>query len=329
MDAPKQTGRAHTLDIGGARVHAVDWEPDHARVDERRILLVHGLGANTISWAPVGQPLAERLGARVTAVDLIGFGRTRALDRAATIATNRAIVEGVLDASAPSVVMGNSMGAVIGAGVAARRPDLVDGLVLVDPALPWARIGPADWWRAARMAPLMVPAFARHAVAARARMLGPERITDQTLALCLADPSRLDPVVRRRLVQLAAERFAYPEAPGAYADAARSLLGELASGAADRDLAAAVRGRPTLLLHGEEDRLVGIALARAAAERHVGLDLEVLDGVGHAPQLEVPERFVEVVATWLDARMEAWEQEGQGTRATASSVSPSGSSSPS
>ncbi len=75
---------------------------------------------------------------------------------------------------------------------------------------------------------------------------------------------------------------------------------------------------------------MGIALARAAADRHAGLDLEVLDGVGHAPQLEVPERFVEVVATWLDARMEAWEQEvRQGVRATASSVSPSGSSSPS
>src|SRR6185295_6945465 len=103
-------------------------------------------------------------GARVTAVDLIGFGRTRALDRAATIATNRAVVEGVLDASAPAVVVGNSMGAVIAAGVAARRPDLVVGLVLVDPALPWARIGPADWWRAARLAPLMLPAFARHAV---------------------------------------------------------------------------------------------------------------------------------------------------------------------
>jgi pimeloyl-ACP methyl ester carboxylesterase len=324
-------GREHEQRIDGLRVHTVDWQPAGAAAPDRRVLLVHGLGANTISWTPVAQLLADRLGAHVTAIDLVGFGRTRALDREASIATNRALVEALLEETGPAVVVGNSMGAVIGAGAAARRPELVDALVLVNPALPWGRVGPAAWWRLARLAPLMMPSLGRRAVAARARLIGPERLVDLTLDLCVTDRSRIDPVLRQRLVRLAAERYAYPEAAGAYADAARSLLRELAGGSADRDLARASAVVPTLLVHGEDDRLVCSDLAHAAAQRHAGLDLEVLRGVGHAPQLEVPERLVEVVTAWLDARMGQWQAERPARRGRAtvpaSSVSPSGSSS--
>jgi pimeloyl-ACP methyl ester carboxylesterase len=323
-------GRAHEQRIDGVRVHAVEWETPRSAATGRRVLLVHGLGANTISWTPIAQPLADRLDAHVTAIDLVGFGRTRALDRQATIANNGAVVETLLDTTGPAVVIGNSMGAVIGTRVAARRPELVDALVLVDPALPWGRVGPAAWWRLARLAPLMMPSLGRHAVAARARLIGPERLVDLTLAMCVADRSRLDPALRQRLVHLAAERYAYPEAATAYADAARSLLRELGGGSAEGDLGRASGLVPTLLVHGEEDRLVCADLAHAAAQRHPGLDLEVLAGVGHAPQLEVPDRLVEVVTAWLDARMGSWQAERPGrARATvpASSGSPSGSSS--
>ncbi|HEY8217264.1 MAG TPA: alpha/beta hydrolase [Acidimicrobiia bacterium] len=325
-------GRAHERGVDGVRVHTVEWDASRAGTHSgRRVLLVHGLGANTISWTPVARLLSDGLDARVTAIDLVGFGRTRALDRAATITNNRALVEALLDDTGSAVVIGNSMGAVIGAGVAARRPELVDALVLVDPALPWGRLGPAGWLRLARLAPLMMPSLGRRAVATRARLIGPERLVDMTLEMCVTDRSRVDPIVRRRLVHLAAERYAYPEAAGAYADAARSLLRELAGGDADRDLGRASELVPTLLVHGEHDRLVCADLAHEAAHRHPGLDLKVLPGVGHAPQLEVPGRLVEVVTAWLDARMGSWQAErpGRRDRATvpASSGSPSGSSS--
>jgi pimeloyl-ACP methyl ester carboxylesterase len=324
-----QPGRPHVLEVDGHRVHAVDWRADDARDDAPRVLLVHGLGANTISWLAVGQLLADRLGTSVTAVDLVGFGRTRALDRRATLATNRALVETLLhEARRPTVVIGNSMGAVIGAGVAARRPELVDALVLVNPALPWGRVPPAEWHRAARYVPMMISPVARRVVSTRARLIGPERLVDATLDVCLADRSRLDPTLRQRLVLLAAERFAYPEAPGAYADAARSLLRELADGVIEDDLEGAVGACPILLVHGEEDRLVSVDLARAAADRHPAIDLELLSGVGHAPQLEVPADLVELVGAWLDARMGPWEtQAGRPAMASASSGSPSGPSS--
>ena len=301
-------GRAHRVDIDGVRVHAVEWQPHTGatsgarggdRPDGRRILLVHGLGASTLSWVPVAQGLADQLGATVTALDLAGHGRTRATTRPATIESNRNLIVSFLEAHGPATVFGNSMGGVLGAGVTARRPDLVDALVLVNPALQWRGVKSRDWRRIGRFVPVMVPSFGHRVIATRARALGPERLVDLSLAMSLHDPSRLDPTLRRRLVHLAAERFAYPEAPQAYADAARTLLRELNDGA-DTDLGVAARARPTLLLHGALDRLVAVDLARAAAERHEHLELRILDGIGHAPQLEDPATFLEVTTAWLD-----------------------------
>jgi pimeloyl-ACP methyl ester carboxylesterase len=299
-------GRSFHLDADGVRVHAVEWVPSSATLHDpradRQVLLVHGLGANTLSWEPVGQPLADRLDATVTAIDLVGFGRTRAPERSATVATNRAVVAAVLEQRGPAVLIGNSMGGAIGIGLTARRPELVEGLVLVNAAVPHPSPGVADWIRIAWMAPVMVPTLGRQFIGRRARYLGPERLVDSSVALSLSDPSRLDPDLRRRLIALAAERYAYPEAPGAYVDAARSLFLYLARGI-NADLVAAASARSTLLVHGALDRLVPLVAARGAAARHDAIDLEVLEGIGHAPQLEDPGRVVDVVAGWMDARM--------------------------
>jgi pimeloyl-ACP methyl ester carboxylesterase len=321
-------GRAHWIDADGVRVHAVEWEPVTPSTSlHPPILLVHGLGANTLSWEPIGQPLADRMGATVTAIDLVGFGRTRAPERTASIDTNRRLITSVLEALGPSVVIGNSMGGALGIAVTARRPDLVDALVLVNPALPQQRPRVSDWPKVARFLPVFTPIGHRW-IGARARLLGPERLVASSLELSLADPSAMDAGLRTRLVALATERYDYPEAPMAYADAARTLFLYLARGF-NVDLVRAAESRPTLLLHGELDRLVALAAAHQAARRCATLDLEVLTDIGHAPQLEAPDRVVAAITGWLDGaasdrrrtpndRMQACQ---------ASSTIPSGSSS--
>ncbi len=56
---------------------------------------------------------------------------------------------------------------------------------------------------------------------------------------------------------------------------------------------------PVLLLQGDRDRLVPVAVARAAARAHPSWTLEVLPGIGHVPQLEVPEETARLVTAWL------------------------------
>ncbi len=288
------TGRAGWIDVDGVRVHAVEWGRPAA---DRTVLLVHGLGAHTLSWEPIGEPLAARLDAAVVAVDLVGFGRTRAPGRTATLETQARLVTEVLSQRGPAVLVGNSMGGVIATQVAAQRPELVDALVLVDPAVRHPKPTMEDWRRVAWLAPLVVPIVGAWFVRARARRLGPERLVDESLAVVLARVDALDPDLRRRMVELCAERVEWPEAAAAYADAARSLCIYLTRDHGD-DLARAARRCPTLLVHGIEDRLVPVEAARRAAEEH-GIAIELLDGIGHAPQLESPARLVSAMGDWL------------------------------
>ena len=292
-------GTASTIDVDGVPVHTVEWRPVETEPG-RRVLLLHGLGSNTLTWEPFGASLAERLGASVTAVVLIGFGRTRTWGRSSGLGTQRRVVHRLLDALGSVLIIGNSMGACIGIGVAAARPEPVEGLVLINPAVPHPRPGVFDWVRMAWLAPLTVPALGAGVVALRARALGPQRLVDIGLQTSVGRAELVEPELRRRLVELTTERLRWPDTAPAYADAARSLVAYLARGL-HRDLATIRESHPMLVLHGADDKLVPLEAARHAAAVH-DVDLHVLEGMGHAPQLEDPNRVVDAVEAWLEAR---------------------------
>ena len=56
---------------------------------------------------------------------------------------------------------------------------------------------------------------------------------------------------------------------------------------------------PVLLVHGDVDRLIPVEAARDVARRHPNWRYVELDGVGHVPQLQCPERLADVVLPWL------------------------------
>ena len=78
---------------------------------ETRVLLVHGLGAHTLSWEPSAAGLAERLHATVTAVDLPGFGHTPLGGRSASLEGSGELLDRFLRevAGSPVVLVGSSM----------------------------------------------------------------------------------------------------------------------------------------------------------------------------------------------------------------------------
>ena len=92
-----------------------------------------------------------------------------------------------------------------------------------------------------------------------------------------------------------------PWAADAFIDAARSIFRILAR---RRHFARWVGeiAAPTLVVQGEKDRLVDVASARWLVEKNPQFELEVFDDIGHVPQLECPDRFLEVVGSWLAAR---------------------------
>jgi pimeloyl-ACP methyl ester carboxylesterase len=123
------------LDLPGVRLHYDDGGP-RTRGDlvaTGPMLLVHGWLGSSASWSAQLPRLRARR--RAVAVDLRGHGASEAPAggyAAADFAADLAAVVEALDL-APVVVLGHSLGASVASILAADRPDLVAGLVLVEP----------------------------------------------------------------------------------------------------------------------------------------------------------------------------------------------------
>jgi pimeloyl-ACP methyl ester carboxylesterase len=263
------------------------------------MVLVHGLGGSHVNWMSVGPALAE--GARVVAPDLAGFGRTPLAGRSAGVRAQQTLLDRFIDAvaDAPVVLVGNSMGGLIAMLEAAQRPEKVARLVLVGPAQPRPAAALFDPLVALTFAAYAFPGVGETVMRWRAARLGPEGVVRQSLALCCADSGCLPAEVVAAHVAMARERAAMPWGQAAFLEATRSIMGVLARRGEVRGAIEAIRA-PTLILQGTEDRLVPVAASRGLAAAREDWQLVVWEGVGHVPQLEVPERFVETISGWLD-----------------------------
>ena len=262
------------------------------------IVLLHGLGGSHVNWLSSGPLLARA--ARVVAIDLVAFGRTPPEGRSSTIAANAELLRDFIDAEmgGSAIVVGNSMGGLVSLIAAAEYPQQIAGLVLLDAALPRPEGAGIDRAVALAFAAYAMPGFGEMFLRARAMRYGPERYVRQVLDLCCADASRVAPEIVEAHIELARERRKMSWTDRAFLDAARSLLVTLAS---KRRFYATIESisAPTLILQGALDRLVPVEAARALARRRPDWELEIYDDAGHAPQLEVPERFVASVQRWL------------------------------
>ena len=293
-DAERATnGESRTVDLDGP-VHYVDFGgPDDGPV----VVLVHGLGGSHLNWdlfAPLLTPHA-----RVLALDLPGFGLSEPGHRMATVHNNVKVLDRFIRevAGVPVVLVGNSMGGMISILQTAREPGTVSRLVLVDPAVPGPRRA-LDPLVAANFAVFAVPGVGERFLALRRRRTTPLTTLRQTLALCGVDPDSVPSPLIDRSVALVEQRQDVAGMDRAFLTAARSLLLLLVDPRSLRRAMAQIEV-PVLLVHGDRDRLVSVAAARDAAGRHPDWRYVELAGVGHVPQLQVPDRLAAEVLSWL------------------------------
>jgi pimeloyl-ACP methyl ester carboxylesterase len=306
--AARWGGRGAVTDLDGP-VHWVDFGgPPGGSAPP--LVLVHGLGGSHLNWVQVAPALAAER--RVLALDLAGFGLTSAARRSATVHANAGLLGRFIReiAGAPAVVAGNSMGGMISILHAHADPAAVAGLVLVDPSLPlpWQR---PDLRVAGAFALYAAPGLGELYLRAAVRRATPRQQVERVLDLCFADPARASPDVTEASIQLAAYRRNVPGTEHALLQAARSLAGVLARPGQYRAMMAGLR-MPVLLIHGEQDRLVPVAAARAAAAANPPWDVRLLPGVGHTPQLEAPGDVVAAIGAWAARRPAARTDTGHG-----------------
>ena len=112
-----------------------EWNPPRTDTAALVAVLVHGVMGWHRTWWRVGSALAERRW-RVVAVDQRGHGRSPRIAGAATIDDLADDLEAAIErhANPPiDLLIGHSLGAVVGMHLALRRPGIARHLVLEDP----------------------------------------------------------------------------------------------------------------------------------------------------------------------------------------------------
>jgi pimeloyl-ACP methyl ester carboxylesterase len=279
--------RAHHAEIAGSRAHWL------AAGSGDPLVLVHGLGNNALVWRRVIPGLAR--GHRVVAPDLPGFGHSsplQARDLLAGYADFVAALVRRVGRGVPAALVGNSTGGAVALRVALTRPELVSRLVLVDPA--GVGQGVPSWWRLVRFEPL-VRALSAVPLSLTPRPLLEWLIGQAYRRMAFADSGRAS----ERSVRLFAAGLNSRERIHRFLRSAHAVVD-----AFERDVQSLERPLPVpvLAVWGREDRLVPLHDALVLLERIGGLEVRVIDGCGHSPQLEQPDAFLDAVQEFLAGR---------------------------
>jgi pimeloyl-ACP methyl ester carboxylesterase len=291
--------RGYVSDLDGP-VHWIEFGADDASAQARKtpIVFVHGLGGSHLNWCLVGPKLTEDR--RAVALDLHGFGLTPGGRFTSTVQRNARLLDLFVRevTGTPVILVGNSMGGLISLLQTTAAPDTVRGLVLIDPALPLPRQA-IDRQVGSQFLLYALPGLGELYVRTLMSRRTPQVAVQRVVELCFADPDRADPAMLTASIALATERQNHDRADAAaFLAASRSLMRVAGLRRRYWEMMAAVQV-PVLLIGGEDDRLVPVASMRQAAARNPRWETVILPGVGHTPQLEVPDNVIGTLRDWL------------------------------
>jgi pimeloyl-ACP methyl ester carboxylesterase len=261
------------------------------------VVMVHGLGGSHLNWVGIAPEIARRH--HVYAIDQAGFGLTPGTNRSTSVYANADLVARFVReiVGRPAVLVGNSMGGMVSLLMTGAHPELVEGLVLIDPSIPVPRQRP-DLAVSATFLLYATPFLGERYMELMTRRTSDRQRVQGVVNLCFADPRRANPAVVDAGVVLAGQRRTVPGQEAAFLGAARSLMKVLAAPRRYQSLIRSI-DKPVLLIHGELDRLVSIAAGHAVAADNPSWETLFLPGVGHTPQLEVPDQVRERMTSWL------------------------------
>ena len=282
-----------TIDAGG-KVSVLDYGGSGPL-----IVCVHGLEGSAYNWNLVAPHLTKTH--RVVAPDLSGFGYTDPIDDDSTVERNAQLVADVIDYyGGPAILVGNSMGGLISILTAERYPDKVSRVVLVDPAAPvfsWASVVPSA---VARLSVPLIPFLGPRLIEAYKQKITPEAGVHEALDFVTADISRIAPSVYDAALEIAQLRRLQPWATDALIQATNSIAPYVLRKGRFATLIHKL-SQPTLLIHGTQDELIHVEAATWMSLQRPDWTVVYLEGVGHVPMLEVPDRFLSVFDAWEEA----------------------------
>jgi pimeloyl-ACP methyl ester carboxylesterase len=264
------------IEVDGMRLHYQQF----GEMNSQTILLIHGYNSSAFAWKTVAPILAEK-GFNVIAIDMIGFGFSEKpswFDY--TIESQaRTLVRFMNRLGLGKVILvGNSYGGAVAISLALDYPERVKKLVLVGTVCD--------------NQPLSHPLMK----IAQVPLLG-----EVAAALILDSKSFIKSRMRTSIAPtnhdlITEERINYYRIPFTAKDAHIATLKTARKWNAERILKDAhLISHPTLIIWGEEDKVINIENAYKLHEAILHSKLVIFKNCGHIPQEEKPNDFVQVV----------------------------------
>ena len=252
------------------------------------LLLIHGIAEAAWAWEVIIPALARRH--RVIAPDLLGHGRSAkprgdySLGNQATLMRDLMIS---LDIERATLI-GHSLGGGITMQFAYQYPERCERMVLVASGglgqdvtfvlrslgLPGADI----------VAPLFLSNTTRNMILGTVRWLGRRGVK--------ASPGQ-------KAMWRSYAGLTEPATRAAFIATVRAVIDQRGQRVSALERLYLARSMPTLLLWGENDRIIPVSHAHSAHEEMPGSRLEVINGAGHFVQLEKPQRVAELILDFL------------------------------
>lgn len=243
------------------------------RPGARRVMFLNALGSDLRIWDDVAGVLGPHC--EMLTCDMRGHGLTQVSSAPYSIDLLVQDAVALLDAMGwPKVsLVGLSVGGLVAQGLAARYPDRVEALVLMDTA---AKIGTAESWNE-RIAAVEAGGVASIADGVVARWVSPSFAREKPAVLA---------GWKTMLVQTRT---------AGYAGTCAALRD------ADLTLEAAAISAPTLVLAGDGDLATPPDLVEATARLIPGARFQLVTGAGHLPCLERPGDVAQAIRLHLEA----------------------------
>jgi pimeloyl-ACP methyl ester carboxylesterase len=239
------------------------------------VLMLHGIGGGHLSFAPQVETLASS-GYRAVAWDMPGYGHSAPIEPYTFKGLAQSCIALIESLKCGDVALvGHSMGGMVAQEVVARRPELVNKLVLAGTSPSFGKPD-GDWQRefiAQRTAPL------------------DEGKTMAELAEVLV-PKMIGPGSLPEGVQLA-KRCMSDVPASTYRRALEALV------TFDRRANLAHIHVPTLVIAGEHDRNAPPAVMKKMADAIPGSSYLEMHGIGHLQNLEAPDEFDGLLLNFL------------------------------
>ena len=267
----------HGLTFAGYSTRVLELEGDGPP-----LVFFHGFSDSADTWRATLANLG-RLDRRAVAVDMPGFGKASQLKPGKVLPQLDRFGEAVASYAAPdggAIVVGNSLGGCLALRLAEREELDLEGVVPVAPA----GLDMARWLRIIEAHPLIQGIL-------RSPVRVPESVLRATVAevykrIAFHRPGSVD----GKAIRAFTSHFADPRDVARYLSTGRSLMPELSDPFRLERITC-----PVLVVWGEQDRMVMSKGAQRVIDAVPGARLELLDGCGHCPQVECPDRFTDLL----------------------------------